>query len=286
MDTPPVKVTVDVQRISWRRQSEGRYSAFALMTFPCLDCDKTHTFEHQLEAPRVFIRDTFKCKTCGNKLEVEDENIEYYDSSEKGPHVEVTAKLVCRNCATGAVENFDIPSPSFSSLKHQDHIDIDLAKSSLRASKNSQSAPSLHSYRFDIALSFPGKRRDYVKSVREELKRLKPDLNIFYDDDFKAELARPNLDSYLQDIYMKHSRLIVIFLSPEYEQSEWCGLEWRAIRDLIKKKNTSTIMLMRFEEVEVPGLLSIDGYISLKNNSPEIAAMLIERRFDFEFLKE
>ncbi len=42
-------------------------------------------------------------------------------------------------------------------------------------------------------------------------------------------------------------------------------------------------MLMRFDEVEIPGLFSIDGYVNLAERSSEEVATLIRRRFDFEF---
>ena len=36
---------------------------------------------------------------------------------------------------------------------------------------------------------------------------------VFYDRFHEAELARPNLDVYLQEIYHDRSRLVVVFLA-------------------------------------------------------------------------
>jgi len=90
--------------------------------------------------------------------------------------------------------------------------------------------------RFDIALSFPGEHRDFVKTVADILATQLDRERVFYDAYYEAELARLNLDTYLAEIYHNQAELVVVFLCAEYEQKEWCGLEWRAVRDLLKKK--------------------------------------------------
>jgi hypothetical protein len=72
--------------------------------------------------------------------------------------------------------------------------------------------------RFKVALSFPGEKRDYVKEVARELKKRLPKGSVFYDGDFTAQLARPNLDVLLQRIYGNNSDLVVVFLCSEYEK--------------------------------------------------------------------
>jgi hypothetical protein len=132
--------------------------------------------------------------------------------------------------------------------------------------------------RFKVALSFPGEKRDYVAAVTAEVKkRLGRDV-IFYDKDFTAQLARPNLDTLLQRIYLNNSDLVVVFLCAEYEHKEWCGLEWRAIRNIIKNKNDHAIMFMRFDHADISGTFSIDGYVDLDEFTPlEAARKIVER---------
>jgi subtilisin family serine protease len=133
--------------------------------------------------------------------------------------------------------------------------------------------------RFVVALSYPGERREYVKDVVFALRDLEiPRDRIFYDRYHQAELAVPNLDTRLQRIYRDESELIVIFISAEYERKDWCGLEWRAIRDIIKRRDDADVMPLRFDDTEVPGLFSIDGYIDLRKNDPERVADLIVKR--------
>lgn len=128
---------------------------------------------------------------------------------------------------------------------------------------------------FKVALSFSGDQREYVHELTTELKKkLTPDL-VFYDQDFTAQLARPNLDTLLQRIYLNNSELVVVFLSSEYEKRQWCGLEWRAIRAIIKNKSDQSIMFMRFDNSEIPGLFSIDGYVNLEDKQPIEAVQYI-----------
>lgn len=95
---------------------------------------------------------------------------------------------------------------------------------------------------------------------------------------YEAEFARPNLDTYLQRLYHDESELIAIFLCTDYDQKGWCGLEWRALRDLIKQRQSSSIMLFRFDNTEIPGLFSIDGYVWIGDKLPKKVAELTLQR--------
>lgn len=132
--------------------------------------------------------------------------------------------------------------------------------------------------RFKVALSFPGEKREYVSAVAAEVKKRLGQGSVFYDKDFTAQLARPNLDTLLQRIYLNNSDLVVVFLCADYERKQWCGLEWRAIRTIMKNKNDHAIMFMRFDGADVTGSMSIDGYVDLEEHSPvQAARMIVER---------
>jgi hypothetical protein len=131
---------------------------------------------------------------------------------------------------------------------------------------------------FKVALSFPGEHREYVSAVAAEVKKRLGAGTVFYDRDFTAQLARPNLDTLLQRIYLNNSELVVVFLCADYEQKEWCGLEWRAIRTIIKNKNDHAIMFMRFDNADVSGSFSVDGYVDCNEYTPiQAARMIVER---------
>jgi hypothetical protein len=132
--------------------------------------------------------------------------------------------------------------------------------------------------RFKVALSFPGENRPFVAAVADQLKGALGNDSVFYDNDYVAELARPNLDLLLQRIYHDNSDLIVVFLSGDYTAKEWCGLEWRAIRDIIKQRGDAQVMLLRLDQAPVPGLFGIDGYIDVAAWSPTLIAESIVKR--------
>ncbi|HEX8245742.1 MAG TPA: hypothetical protein VF541_19675, partial [Longimicrobium sp.] len=55
--------------------------------------------------------------------------------------------------------------------------------------------------RFDVALSFPGEHREFVRRVAERLsERLGPE-RVLYDAYYEAEFALIDLDTYLQRLY-------------------------------------------------------------------------------------
>lgn len=141
-----------------------------------------------------------------------------------------------------------------------------------------QKKSSFMNKRFKIALSFPGERRDFVEQVAARLADKVGRDRVLYDQYYEAEFARTDLDTHLQHLYHDESELIAVFLCADYERKEWCGLEWRAVRDLIKKRQASTVMPLRFDNTEIPGLFSTDGYVWIGGRSPqEIADLILQR---------
>ena len=138
-------------------------------------------------------------------------------------------------------------------------------------------------HNFKIALSFPGEFRDVVEKVANGLLSIYGENSIFYDNFYKAILARPDLDLFLQDIYYNKSDLIVVFVCKEYNNKEWCGLEWRAIRTHILENKGSKIMFLKIREGNVDGIFKIDGYLDIQKNSPKEIITYIRERYDFEY---
>ncbi|HSV62983.1 MAG TPA: TIR domain-containing protein, partial [Chthoniobacterales bacterium] len=149
--------------------------------------------------------------------------------------------------------------------------------------KVDRSSAALANLRFKVALSFPSEKRRYVSKVVDSLRFALSKDSVFYDYDYQAQLARPNLDTLLQRIYRHQSELIVVFLCASYADKEWCGLEWRVVRDIIKSKEDDRIMFVRFDDTPVDGLLSIDGYIDGNvYTSKQVAAYILERIAELE----
>lgn len=135
---------------------------------------------------------------------------------------------------------------------------------------------------FKIALSFPGEYRDTIRKIADGLVEKLGQNTVFYDKYFEGELARLNLDDVLQEIYRNRSELIIVFLCQEYEKKKWCGLEWRAIKDLIISRKDQTIMPVRLEDFDITGLkglFSYDGYLDMNNKHPSDVVTLIINRY-------
>ena len=133
-------------------------------------------------------------------------------------------------------------------------------------------------HQFDVSFSFPGEVRGYVESVAAELERAIGPNSYFYDNNYKAQLARPSLDTLLQDIYRNRSKLVVVFLCEEYQEKEWCGVEFRAVREIIKEKEHEKVMFVKMNEGKVDGVFSTDGYVDGRSHSPEEIAGFIHER--------
>jgi hypothetical protein len=144
--------------------------------------------------------------------------------------------------------------------------------------KIDRSSSRLEEIKFRVAMSFPGEKRAYVAEVVDSLRPTLGKDEIFYDYDYQAQLAKPNLDTALQRIYRDQSELVVVFLCAEYAQKQFCGLEWRAIRDIIKFKEDDRIMFIRLDDAPVDGVFSIDGFIDARQFEPQKVAMFIGER--------
>ena len=138
---------------------------------------------------------------------------------------------------------------------------------------NAESRPS----RFRVAFSFPGETRNRIESIASILAQEVSREQIFYDSWHQAVLARPNLDTYLQHLYYDCVDLIVVVLCADYQHKDWCHLEWRAIRDLIKRRHDH-IMFLRMDDAAVDGAFSIDGFIDLRQHDDgQVASFILQR---------
>lgn len=137
---------------------------------------------------------------------------------------------------------------------------------------------------FKIALTFAGESRDLVEKIAMTLANKFSTDEILYDKFHEADFARPQLDTYLQKLYHDCSDLIVVFLCEKYAEKRWCGVEWRAILDILHKSKNEKIMYVKasptnIDDIDLPGFYgSQDGYLDADNRpAQEIADLIIER---------
>jgi hypothetical protein len=132
--------------------------------------------------------------------------------------------------------------------------------------------------RFAVAFSFPGETRNRVEPIATHMALDLTKSRILYDKFHQAEFAIPDLDTHLQRLYYEESELIVVVICTRYEEKMWTGLEWRAIRSVLNRRDGRTIMYLRTDDGEVGGVFASDGYLDLRQISDEEAAELIMER--------
>lgn len=159
------------------------------------------------------------------------------------------------------------------------------------SNKSNSEIVNIERHQFDVALTFLGEYRETVEQIANILTAQLGINTVFYDNYYKSQLARPSLDILIQNIYQNQANLIVVFLCEQYQEKDWCNLEFRVVRDIIKKrKQNNKIMLIKMDEGEVEGIFSTDGYINAKVHSNEDIAKFIQERLhliksDIEYME-
>lgn len=137
-----------------------------------------------------------------------------------------------------------------------------------------------NNFEYEVAFSFAGEQRDYVKKVSEAL----TDLNVrhFYDYNEQVNIWGKDLPQYLDSIYFEKAMYFVPFISKEYIKKEWTNLEVRSA--LERNMNDSRadfqqyILPVRFDDTRVPGIVGSIAHIDAREKSPqEIAQMIFEK---------
>jgi hypothetical protein len=140
---------------------------------------------------------------------------------------------------------------------------------------------NVSTHHFDVGLSFPGEVRPFVRDVAQQLEGLLGSDRYFYDNNYESQLARPDLDLLLQDIYGNRSRLVVVFLSEAYETKPWCGgVEFRAIRQILMDRDQQRIMFVRMDDGAVKGTFRLDGAVDARHRTANEIARMIKQRVD------
>ena len=126
---------------------------------------------------------------------------------------------------------------------------------------------------WDVALSFAGAQRDYVKQVAEALKAW--GVRCFYDADEQTELWGKFLADELPVIYGEQAAAVVMFVSAEYAAREWTRLERRAALARAVRERREYVLPARFDDTPLPGLPSDMVTVDLQTRTPEQFAAMI-----------
>jgi len=130
---------------------------------------------------------------------------------------------------------------------------------------------------FDVAISFAGPERPYAKELAKHL--LSAGFSVFYDGFYPEDLWGKDLVQTFHEIYSKRSRYCVIFVSDEYNNRVWTLHERRSAQErMLKEKGQEYILPIKANAVDLPGLPSTIGYVSLKELGIENIAELLIRK--------
>ena len=129
---------------------------------------------------------------------------------------------------------------------------------------------------YDIALSFAGEDREYVRSVAEALAA--KGVKVFYDKSEEADLWGKDLYSHLVEIYGSRARFTVMFVSNAYGTKLWTNHERKAAQSKAFRQNSEYILPVRIDDTEIPGMLPTTGYVRAEEKTPDqLASLLVEK---------
>ncbi|CAM5668356.1 hypothetical protein MAUB1S_04891 [Mycolicibacterium aubagnense] len=115
-------------------------------------------------------------------------------------------------------------------------------------------------YKYDVAVSFAGEQRSFVEEVVRKLDL--PPGRAFYDADYKADPWGEELSEVFTKLYRDEARFVVMFISREYAEKQWCNLERRAALRRRMMTKGAFILPVRLDSTtldEVEGLLGTIG---------------------------
>lgn len=132
---------------------------------------------------------------------------------------------------------------------------------------------------FDVALSFAGEQRDYVRAVASEL--AKHSIKVFFDEQNEIALWGKDLGEELQRIYMKASNVVVMFVSSDYATKSWPVHERRSALSRAIIERREYVLPVRFDDTELPGLSPSVSYLPLKGRTPaKLAEGIMQKLVD------
>jgi hypothetical protein len=129
---------------------------------------------------------------------------------------------------------------------------------------------------FDVALSFAGEDRAYVKQVADHL--VARGVSVFYDEFQAVNLWGKDLVAHLQDIYQNRAEYCVMFVSQHYVSKPWPRHERKSAQARALFAKEEYLLPARFDGSTVPGLPPTVGYVELEGLEPEkFAEMIIQK---------
>jgi len=129
------------------------------------------------------------------------------------------------------------------------------------------------SYPYDVALSFAGEDRWYVEQVANLLRE--EGIKVFYDKYEQVDLWGKDLYVHLDEVYQKHAKYCVMFISQNYAKKLWTNHERQSAQARAFQERREYILPVRLDDTEIPGIRPTVGYVDGRKNRPEEIAQMI-----------
>ena len=133
-------------------------------------------------------------------------------------------------------------------------------------------------YAYDVCFSFAGEDRNYVEAVANHLTRA--GVRVFYDRHERIETWGKDLYQFFSDVYRKHARYCMVFISAAYAAKLWTRHELRSAQARAFEENREYILPARFDDTEIPGVLPTVAYLDISNMPPGEFAEQIREKID------
>jgi hypothetical protein len=133
-----------------------------------------------------------------------------------------------------------------------------------------------NTFNFDVALSFAGEDRLFVKRVASILRESK--IRVFYDEDEEISLWGKDLGDELDEIYRLRSRYVILFISHHYANKMWTNHERKSALARAIQEKSEYVLPARFDDTELAGLRPTLKYIDLRGETPEAFASKIIKK--------
>jgi hypothetical protein len=125
---------------------------------------------------------------------------------------------------------------------------------------------------YQVALSFAGEQREYVRDVARALAARH--VAVFYDEFEANALWGKDGAEHFHQIYSRGTQYVVMFISTEYVAKAWTRQERRSAISRQMKDDAEYILPVRFDDTAVPGLPDTIQYLSASRYTP--AALAVE----------
>lgn len=137
-------------------------------------------------------------------------------------------------------------------------------------------------FEFDVALSFAGEQREYVKKVAACLHY--NGIRVFFDE--YEDLWGEDMYLHFDNIFQNKARFAVVFGSKEYAQKLWPSHELKSIFARAISQNEAYMLPVRFDDTVIPGIRSTIKYEDARKISPEELCQKILRKLNRKQLTE